>query len=338
MQSPIAMPSWRLDERDPLHSHLALVALPSAGIKVEHPDFEVSRLGSGQGVYKYRERKSRSLFVCKFFGSRWYLSEIERRKGLNYEFKSLNALRKMGFCKYPYRVVRPLSKDENINFVLVEDFARGHNLDYYLAKATYEGQHEQLFRKLAELANFLAKLHTSIAEKKRVNFADSLRYFRYLLESLAQEGLIGARALGNFVSLCNEWEQADEMWADMSVCVHGDATPTNFIFHPEDGITPVDLERMRFSDRVYDIGMLMAELKHHFGWRVLQADAAEPFIGHFIRTYSEGFSEPESFFNAITYRSRFYMALGELRIARNKWLPWEHRKWLTDEAFQCLRR
>jgi len=99
-----------------------------------------------------------------------------------------------------------------------------------------------------------------------------------------------------------------------------------------------DLERIRFSDRVYDIGMLMAELKHHFGWRVLQADAAEPFIGHFIRTYSEGFSEPESFFNAITYRSRFYMALGELRIARNKWLPWEHRKWLTDEAFQCLRR
>jgi len=187
-----------------LHSHLALVALPSAGIKVEHPDFEVSRLGSGQGVYKYRERKSRSLFVCKFFGSRWYLSEIERRKGLNYEFKSLNALRKMGFCKYPYRVVRPLSKDENINFVLVEDFARGHNLDYYLAKATYEGQHERLFRNLAELANFLAKLHTSIAEKRRVNFADSLRYFRYLLEPLAQEGLIGARALGNFVSLCNE--------------------------------------------------------------------------------------------------------------------------------------
>jgi hypothetical protein len=30
------------------------------------------------------------------------------------------------------------------------------------------------------------------------------------------------------------------------------------------------------------------------------------------------------------------MGLGELRIARNEWLPWEHRKWLTTEAHRCL--
>jgi len=338
MESPAEMHSWRLDERDPLHAHLAFIALPRAGIEVEDPDFEVSRLGNGQEVYKYRERKSRSLFVCKFFGRRWYLSETERRKGLNYEFKSLNALRKMGFCTYPHRVVRPLSIDENINCLLVEDFARGHNLDYYLAKAAYEGEHEQLFRKLAELANFLAKLHTSIvAGKKRVNFADSLDYFRYLLESRAQEGLIAARALGKFVSLCNEWEQAGEMWADMSACVHGDATPTNFIFHPEDGITAIDLERMRLSDRVYDIGMLTAELKHHFALRIFKADAAEPFISHFLKSYCENYLDPESIFDSVACRNRFYMALGELRIARNEWLPFEHRKWLTDEALRCLR-
>ena len=337
MESAAEMPSWRLDERDPLHTHLALVVLPRAGIEVKYPDFEVSCLGDGQEVYRYRERKSRSLFVCKFFGSRWYLSETERRNGLNYEFKSLNALHKMGFCKFPHRVVRPLSKEEHINCLLVEEFARGHDLDYYIARAAYEGQHGRLFRKLTELAHFLAKLHARTANLEPVNFADSLYYLRKLVKSLAQKGIVHPRGLEKFMSCCDEWEKAAEMSADVSVLVHGDATPTNFIFHPEDGVTAIDLERMQSSDRVYDIGMLTAELKHHFAWRVLQADAAEPFIGHFIRAYCGNFSDPEAPFDALTHRNKFYMALGELRIARNEWLPFEHRKWLTDEALKCLR-
>lgn len=106
--------SWRLDERDPLHSHLAQIVLPRAGKAVKHPDFEVGRLSNNEEVYAYQERESRSLFVCKFFGSRWYLSEQERKDGLNYEFKNLSTVRDMGFCKFPYRVVRPLSMDERL--------------------------------------------------------------------------------------------------------------------------------------------------------------------------------------------------------------------------------
>jgi len=127
------------------------------------------------------------------------------------------------------------------------------------------------------------------------------------------------------------------MWADVSVLVHGDATPTNFIFHPEYGITAIDLERMQSSDRVYDIGILSAELKHHFAWRIFEADAAEPFIRHFLKSYCERFLDPESVFDSVACRNRFYMALGELRIARNDWLSWEHRKWVVDEAHRCLR-
>ena len=337
MESTAEMCGWQLDERDPLHTHLALVVLPRAGIEVKHPDFEVSCLGNGQEVYRYRERKSRSLFVCKFFGSRWYLSETERRNGLNYEFKSLNTLRKMGFCEFPHRVVRPLSKDENINCLLVEEFVLGHNLDYYIAQAAYEGQHERLFQKLTELAHFLGKLHARTANSEPVNFASSLNYFRNLVESLARKGIVDPRALEKFVSYCDEWDQAAEMWADVSVLVHGDATPTNFIFHPEYGITAIDLERMQSSDRVYDIGILSAELKHHFAWRIFEADAAEPFIRHFLKSYCERFLDPESVFDSVACRNRFYMALGELRIARNDWLSWEHRKWLVDEAHRCLR-
>ena len=120
--------------------------------------------------------------------------------------------------------------------------------------------------------------------------------------------------------------------------VHGDATPTNFIFHPEDGVTAIDLERMHPADGVYDVGMLAAELKHHFAWRRLQAHEAERFISHFFRAYCEGFPNPQKAFRAITQRNRFYMALGEVRIARNPWLSQAHRDWLIEEALRCLQQ
>ena len=337
MQLPEDKHSWPLDKQDPLYWHLALVTMPRAGFEVKHPDFEVRRLGASQEVYVYKEQESEGLFVCKFFGSRWYLSEKERRDGLNYEFKNLNALRNMGFCTFPHHVVRPLSKDEKINCLLVEDFVRGHDLDYYIAKAAYEGQYEALRGKLTELAKFLAKLHSQAADKVRVNFANVLNHFQHLLDSLAHRGLIDARGFEKFMSRCNAWKGNSRMWEDVSVLVHGDATPTNFIFHPDDGVTAIDLERMHPFDRAYDIGMLAAELKHHFAWRVLKADASEPYISHFIRAYCENFSNRDAVFEALTHRNRFYMALGELRIARNDWLPWEHRKWLVEEARRCLR-
>jgi hypothetical protein len=106
--------------------------MPRASFEVKHPDCTVRCLGMSQELYVYKEWVSQGLFVCKFFGSRWYLSEKERRDGLNYEFKSLNTLRSIGFCKFPHHVVRPLSKDEKINCLLVEDFVRGHDLDYYI--------------------------------------------------------------------------------------------------------------------------------------------------------------------------------------------------------------
>jgi hypothetical protein len=101
MQLPEEKQSWSLDKGDPLYSHLALVTMPRAGFEVKHPDFEVRPLGVGQEVYVYKEQESEDLFVCKFFGSRWYLSEKERPDGLNYEFKNLNTLRNMGFYTFP---------------------------------------------------------------------------------------------------------------------------------------------------------------------------------------------------------------------------------------------
>ena len=263
-----------VDSRTPLYEHLKSIVLPKAGIEVRCPDFESSRLSANQDVYLFEELKSRNRFVGKYFGFRYQLSEEERKNSLNHEFNNLCITREKGFSDYPNRIVRPYSKSEQIDCLLVEDFVRGHDLDYYIAKAAYEGQHERLLRKLTLLGHFLSILHRQTTVDRSIHFKESSIYFRLTIDGMKRQEIIDEKIAFEFEHLITEWEGMDEMTQDEAVLVHGDATPTNFFFHPEDGITAIDLERMHLADRVYDIGFLAAELKHHFACRIQNALAA----------------------------------------------------------------
>lgn len=327
-----------LDIREPLYEHLNSIVLPKAGIDVKCPDFESSCLSAGHDVYLFEELKSRSRFVGKYFGFRHHLSKEERKNTLNHEFNNLCFAREKGFSDYPNHIVRPLSKNEQIDCLLVEDFVRGHDLDYYIEKAAHEGQDERLLGKLTLLGYFLSILHRQTAVDRSVCFEQSSIYFRLIVDGMRRQGIIDENIGIEFEQLITEWEGMDEMTQDEAVLVHGDATPTNFFFHPEDGITAIDLERMHLSDRAYDIGFLAAELKHHFALRIQRPGTAEQFIDYFLHAYCEGFSDPKAVFEKIAERNPFYMALGEVRIARNSWLPQEHRLWLIEEALRCLKQ
>ena len=336
MQPDAIKPSAWVEYQDTLHAHLRDVVLPRLGLEVPQPDFESICLNKQQSVFRYRERKTRTSVVGKFFGSRCPRTGSDPRRDLSREFRNLVTIRKRGLDKDPYRVVRPLSKNEKINCLLVEEFIRGHDLDYYIEKAACEGQNQRLMEKLEILADFLARLHSLPTESGDVDFSKISSYFRSIVETLARVGVIDSHMGKEFYRLCHYWEQNRAMRKERPVLVHGDATTTNFIFHREEGITAIDLELMRVTDRVYDIGFLTAEIKHHFAWRIIRAEAAEPFIRNFLWAYCQKLRNPESAFREITYRNRFFMSLGELRIARNRWLPWEHRKWLAEEALRCL--
>ncbi|MDY6879283.1 MAG: phosphotransferase [Thermodesulfobacteriota bacterium] len=322
---------------DPVYHHLATTVLPKEGIELELPQFTRAALNKKKTVYLYRENKSGLCLVCKFFGNRHELSPLDRKKSMDHEFSSLQDLRKRGFCGYPHQAVRPIEKNEHINCMLVEDFAGGHDLDYFIEKAAYEGQNEQLERTLILLADFFARLHKQDAGKSYVDFEYTSEYFGQITHKLTVDGIVRHETGIELDQLCRQWRRDPAMLKARSVLVHGDATPTNFIFDHEDGLTAIDLERMQFTDPAYDLGFLAAELRHHFAWRILKADAAEPFITCFYRHYCEHFPDPGSLFDRITHRNRFYMALGELRIARNRWLCQGHRKWLAMEALSCLR-
>ncbi|MDD3154743.1 MAG: phosphotransferase [Victivallaceae bacterium] len=128
------------------------------------------------------------------------------------------------------------------------------------------------------------------------------------------------------------------MWEDNPVFVHGDATPSNFLFGDGRHVISFDLERGHYTDRVFDVGRMAAELFHFFLRSTGNKYAAEPFIGHFLWEYACHFPDREKAFQSITKRVPFYMGITLLRIARNGYLNWNYRRTLVEEAKQSLRR
>lgn len=98
-----------------------------------------------------------------------------------------------------------------------------------------------------------------------------------------------------------------------------------------------DLERVRLTDRIFDVGRLAGELKHFFLQATGNGYAAEPFIGHLLWEYACHFPDRNRAFSSITSRVPFFMGLTLLRIARNRYLSWDYRRRLIDEAKECLR-
>ncbi len=326
----------QIDDQDPLYAHLEDFVASASDFHTSSPKFQMSALDADRSIYLCREISSGTAVVCKFFGGRCDLPRYECSNLLNHEFYCLNMVRVKGLDHAPLAVVRPLGKVEELGCLLAEEYVRGRSMDYYIQKAAHEGQGQRLVRKLNLLADFFAKLHQSTSCRTTGGFSRVANSFRSILRELARARVVGAGEVDDLSDLCDRWEALDAMWSEQSCLVHGDATPTNFILHPQDGVTAIDLERMHTGDPMYDIGMFAAELKHHFALRILDAQASEPYIGQFLRRYCEAYSSAESLFRKMTFRSRFFMALGELRIARNPWLPRGHRTWLAREARRCL--
>lgn len=326
----------KLEQEDPLYIHLKGFVAAAGNCYTPRPDFEISPLGGGHSVFLCRETGSGSSVVCKFFSGRYGLPQTECCNLLNHEFSCLRVVRLKGLDQFPLAVVRPLGKVEELGCLLAEEFVPGHSMDYYIAKAAHEGRGERLSQKLDLLADFFSKLHQATLAEIDGDTCPAADYFDSIVHELQRLGVITRGDLDDLLGLSCEWRNDQAMRARHICLVHGDATPTNFIFNSEDGVTAIDLERMHAEDPMYDIGMFAAELKHHFALRILDADASESYIGRFLRRYCDAYSSEDAVFEAMTYRSRFFMALGEIRIARNPWLPAGHRSWLAKEARRCL--
>jgi len=131
------------------------------------------------------------------------------------------------------------------------------------------------------------------------------------------------------------WEERCQDFPDRQVLIHGDATPTNFLF-PDGRAVALDLERLGNGDRVWDLSWVAGELKHAWGWRTSDFGGSEGAIRHFFRAYLAASNLDAVLTRRVYGLNPFYMALAELRIARNVYLSRDYRRELVAEARRCL--
>jgi thiamine kinase-like enzyme len=319
-----------LDYADPLYGILFSQVYP----EVKNPHFHVNRMSSHM-VYKYTEEKTKISIIGKFF--KLHDPKQERVLRIKGEYDNLRKIRGYGFDTSPHYVVRPIDREDKIGLALTEDFIKGKDLDHYIKKAIYEGNGLSLRERLSSLASFLYALHTKTELKENVELDPVSGYYEKVLNKLNKQNVISDSERKIYLKLTDKWLNRSLIQKAKNVIVHGDATPTNFIFTEQGDVVAIDLERMKDGDKAFDIGMVCGELKHAFMWRKKNPYEAEPFIKHFLKSYSNLFKHPKKAFKKITLRNPFYMAMTELRIARNDYLDWNYRKWLAYEAKECLK-
>lgn len=318
-----------LGPADPLYDILASRAFPD----IADPIFHVSRM-SRNTVYKYTEERTGKALIGKFFdtGGCDRLKQVSRIV----EYDNLKAIRSFGFDTPPHFVVRPISRERKIGLALIEEFVDGRDLDHYFKGAIYEGRTRCLEIKLSELASFFFALHRTTVCSSYVDLKPQSAYFHKILDTLCSDNIVAPLHRDKYLGIRDVWLGGSAMKTSKAGIVHGDPTPTNFIFTDKGDVVAIDLERMKEADAVFDLGMVCAEIKHAFLWRTGNKYASEPYITHFFSQYASRFHDPAGVFREITQRNPFYMALTEMRIARNRYLDVEYRKKLAHEALQCL--
>jgi aminoglycoside phosphotransferase (APT) family kinase protein len=318
-----------LPRHDRLHEILRGQVFPD----VRDPVFHVQAISPRHLVYRYAEERTREAVVGKFF--RLDEPDGEKLHRIKGEYQNLVTLRQMGFAHQPHRVVRPLGRDEGIGLAVMEENVRGRDLDHFLRRAASGEDDGGLRRALEGLAVFLGALHRGTAAGRGADLGHVAWYAEKVLEKLVRQAVLDRGEAAGLYRLRDRWLGRSRMQAEAAL-VHGDATPTNFLFGEDGDVVAIDLERMRHADPAWDLGMVCGELKHAFLWRTGEGWAAEPFIGGFLGHYCRQFPDAEDRFRRVTRRLPFYMALTELRIARNGWLSWGCRRRLAGEARECL--
>ena len=328
-----------LPSHDPLYHYLQYDILPQIGLANQPARFRVFRLGGSNEVYLYEEKYSNAQVIGKFFvrniHSGFHMPEKDER--MKQEFYNLHTMRNYGLVGYPHDVVRPLGYNGWLNGLLVEEYRGGQSLSSVITQAITAYRPDKLYGKLTALAYFLATFHNRTANGYGVNFHEDCSYMDRLIRKLSKKQAISWDEVNEFSWLRDRWREQPRMWEDQQVLVHGDATPSNFLFGEGLSVVGIDLERMKRADRVFDLGRIAGELQHFFMQITGNKYAAEPFIGHFIWEYACHFPDRHSAFASITSRLPFQMGLTLLRIARNSWISNDYRRRLIEEAKITLR-
>ncbi|MFI5331113.1 MAG: aminoglycoside phosphotransferase family protein [Desulfobaccales bacterium] len=305
---------------------------------------EVARetLPSSREVCRFTFSGNGAAVVGKFYGA--YPAATPADRGLVQEYDHYLRAAALGLTEGLARIPRLLGHRPDLRLGLLLEAVPGPDLDRLVRGALEQGKLADLRRGLESLAELLAFFHSRPLPETAVSGREALSYLDKLLWQLGRQGLLSLEDEEDLRFERAAWEVRLAQVPDRQVLVHGDATPTNFLFPDHDGrgnpphgrAVALDLERLRAADRLWDLSWVAGELKHAWAWRTGQAAAAEAAIGHFFTAYLGLQPDNPDLAARLYLLNPFYMALAELRIARNGYLAWDYRRWLVAEATRCL--
>jgi hypothetical protein len=291
-------------------------------------------LKASRPVYRFSFGDGIPAVIGKFFSSFPPLTPADR--GLVKEYHAYLQAPALGLAGACPRIPRLLGRRPHVLLGLLLEDIPGPDLDFFLVRAASPEGLQALCDKLQKLAQLLAFFHLRPQAPEPVSPDAALKYFHKLIKQLVAGSVLTQAEERRFQAEGAAWERIFPAFPDRQVLVHGDATPTNFLF-PDGRAVGLDLERLRVADRLFDLSWLAGEIKHAWGWRFHDFAASEPAIGYFFRAYFQAIDAGAALINRILRLNPFYMALAELRIARNDYLAWEYRRALIQEALNCLR-
>ena len=309
-------------------SHLLLTQL---GVRRDR-DLQVERLRASRPVFRFSVQGDGMGLVGKFF--RDQVPTTPQDRSLEQEYRNYLAAPGWGLTDAGL-IPRLVGKSPGLRLGLLLEGIPGPDLDHYLLAATQGREVEACLQKVGQLAELLAFFHTRPLFFQPVAPEPALAYFGKLRGQLQAQGIITPDEVAGLAEESTAWEPLMQEYPDRQVLLHGDATPTNFLF-PNGRVVAVDLERLRPGDRLFDLSWVTGELRHAWGWRGRDFGESEAVIQHFFRSYLDALPGDAILTRRIYALNPLYMALAELRIARNSYLSWEYRRALVAEAQRCL--
>jgi aminoglycoside phosphotransferase len=323
----------RLADADPLARALRQMVGAEAGFRPPAGEVCVEPLPSSRQVLRFTFPAGGYAVVGKFFSA--YPPQASADVSLAREYDHYLSLPGLGLGNGDGLAPRLLGRRPERSLGLLLEAVPGPDLDHLLLRACLHGDAAPLFRALEKLAHLLAFFHSRPVPAHPVAPEPALAYLDKVTAQLLEAGLLTGEDCQALARERQVWEERLQDFADRQVLIHGDATPTNFLF-PNGRAVALDLERLRGGDRLWDLSWVAGELKHAWGWRSANFSGSEAAIGHFFRMYLAAAGLDPALTLRLFSLNPFYMALAELRIARNLYLTRDYRRQLVAEARRCL--
>jgi aminoglycoside phosphotransferase len=322
-----------LADADPLAQALRRLVGAEAGFRPPAGEVRVESLPASRQVLRFTFSGGDYAVVGKFFSA--YPPQASADLSLAREYDHYLRLPALGWGNGDGLAPRLLGRWPERSLGLLLEAVPGPDLDHLLLRACLHGDPAPLFQGLEKLAHLLAFFHSRPVPADPVAPQPALAYLDKVMAQLLEAGLLTGEDWQALACERDAWEERCQDFADRQVLIHGDATPTNFLF-PNGRAVALDLERLRVGDRLWDLSWVAGELKHAWGWRSADFSGSEAAIRHFFQIYLTATGLDPTLTRRLFSLNPFYMALAELRIARNLYLTHNYRRELVAEARRCL--